>query len=101
MAWPDAQRRKRPTDIEVSEEGDHLYFKVTDNGIGRKKASEMASKSATKHKSMGLKITANRIAMLQKSNGKESPVTINDIVNPDGSAGGTEVVIRMPVIEEV
>ena len=34
-----------------------------------KKHAEMASKSATKHKSMGLRITANRIAMLQKSNG--------------------------------
>ena len=25
-------------DIEVSEEGDHLYFKIADNGVGRKKA---------------------------------------------------------------
>ena len=37
-------------------------------------------------------------SMLQSSNGKQSPVTINDLVNADGSAAGTEVIIKMPVI---
>ena len=48
---------------------------------------------------MGLRITADRIAMLQNSNGTESPVTINDLVNTDGSTAGTEVIIKMPVIQ--
>ena len=95
------KEEKGQLNIEVSQEDDILYFKVTDNGIGRKKASEIAGKSATKHKSMGLKITAHRIAMMQHANGKESPVKINDLVDPDGTAAGTEVVIKMPVIEEV
>ena len=37
--------------------------------------------------------------MLQSSNRTESPVTINDLVNADGSAAGTEVIIKMPVIQ--
>lgn len=85
-------------DVEVSEEDDYLYFKITDNGIGREKASALASKSATKHKAMGLQITAHRIAILQKSQTLESPVIIYDLVNTDGSAAGTEVTIKMPVI---
>ena len=93
------KEEKGQLDIEVSQEEEWLYLKITDNGIGRKKASELSSKSATKHKSMGLRITASRIAMMQTSNGEESPVTINDLVNPDGSAAGTEVVIKMPLIE--
>jgi hypothetical protein len=92
------KEEKGQLDIDISEEDDHVYFKVTDNGIGRKRASELSSKSATKHKSMGLKITAHRIAMMQNSNGLESPVKINDLVNPDGTAAGTEVIIKMPVI---
>jgi len=92
---------KGQLDIDVSEEDDYLYIKVTDNGIGRKKAGEIASKSASKHKSMGLRITKDRIAMLQKSNGGESPVKIIDLENEDGSGAGTEVIIKMPVIEEV
>ena len=47
---------------------------------------------------MGLRITADRIAMIQNSNGSESPITINDLVNTDGNAAGTEVIIKMPVI---
>ena len=84
--------------IEVAQERDHLILKITDDGIGRKHAAELASKSATRHKSMGLKITADRIAMMQRVNGNESPVMINDLVNPDGSAAGTEVIIKMPVL---
>ena len=88
---------KGQLDIEVSEESDHLYFKISDNGIGRKQAAAMASKSATKHKSMGLRITQDRIAMLQKVNG-ESPVKIIDLEYADGSAAGTEVIIKMPLV---
>jgi len=85
-------------DVEVMEEDDHLYFKITDNGIGREKAAALSSKSATRHKSMGLRITAHRIAIIQNSQPLESPVTINDLVNADGNASGTEVVIKMPVV---
>jgi len=91
---------KGQLDIDVSEENDHLYIKITDNGIGRKKAGEIASKSVTKHKSMGLRITKDRIAMLQRTNGAESPVKIIDLENEDGSSAGTEVIINMPAIYE-
>jgi LytS/YehU family sensor histidine kinase len=92
------KEEKGQLDVEVFEENDHLYFKITDNGIGREKAAAMASKSATKHKSMGLRITAHRIAILQITETLSSPVTINDLVNADGSAEGTEIVIKMPVM---
>jgi ligand-binding sensor domain-containing protein len=85
-------------DIEVIEENDHLYFKITDDGIGREKAAALASKSATKHKSMGLRITAHRIAILQNSEALTSPVTINDLVDANGYAAGTEITIKMPVL---
>ncbi|TMI84870.1 MAG: hypothetical protein E6H10_05005 [Bacteroidetes bacterium] len=88
---------KGQLDIEVSQEDGYLYFKISDDGIGRKHAAALASKSATKHKSMGLRITADRIAMLQTGNGNESPVTINDLVNADGTVAGTEVIIKIPV----
>jgi len=91
------KEEKGQLDVEISEEDDYLYFKITDNGIGREKAAALASKSATKHKSMGLRITAHRIA-IQNSQMTESPVTINDLVNADGSSAGTEVTIKMPVI---
>jgi len=91
------KEEKGQLDIEIFQENDSLYLKISDNGIGRQQATAIASKSATKHKSMGLRITANRIAM-QSSNGYQSEVTINDLLYPDGNAAGTEVLIKMPVI---
>lgn len=92
------KEEKGRLDVEVSQEKDFLCFKITDDGIGRKKAAELKSKSATKHRSVGLKITEDRIRMMQQINERESPVVINDLVNADGSAGGTEVIIKMPVM---
>ena len=93
------KKEKGQLDIELSQEEDHLYFKITDNGIGRRHSAALASKSATLHKSMGLGITARRIAMLQSGNYEGSSVVINDLVNEDGSAAGTEVIIKIPVIQ--
>jgi sensor histidine kinase YesM len=94
------KEEKGNLEIEIFQQDDVLCCKITDDGIGRKHAAELASKSATPHKSMGLKITADRIAMLRKLNGNESPVTMNDLVNPDGSAAGTEVIIKIPLVYE-
>ena len=73
------KEEKGQLDIEVSQEDNYLFVKVIDNGIGRRKAEELASKSATKHKSMGLKITADRIAMMRRANSDESVIKINDL----------------------
>jgi LytS/YehU family sensor histidine kinase len=83
--------------IEVLQKGKDLFLKITDNGIGRKQAERIASKSATKYKSMGLLITADRIAMMQSANGSESAVIIHDLVDVHGDAAGTEVRIKIPI----
>ena len=83
-------------EIEVCREGEILLYKITDDGIGRKKAAELKSKSASTQKSMGMRITADRIAMLQQQN--KTSITITDLAFPDGSPGGTEVLIKIPVI---
>jgi tetratricopeptide (TPR) repeat protein len=92
------KEEKGQLDIEVFRQDDQLCFKIADNGIGRKQATALASKSATRYKSMGLRITADRIAMMKHTNAHQSSVTINDLVQPDSSAGGTEVIIKIPVI---
>ena len=92
------KEEKGQLDIEIHEETDHLCFKITDDGIGRKQAAAMTDKSATRHKPMGLRITADRIAMMQRTDSKEPPITINDLKAPDGSDAGTEVIIKLPVI---
>lgn len=92
------KEEKGQLDIEIYRENDHLYFKIADNGVGRQYASKLASKSDSKHKSMGLSITESRIANMENLQNLQSSVTINDLMNADGTAAGTEVIIKMPVI---
>lgn len=75
-----------------------LCCKITDDGVGRQKATELKSKSTSTHKSMGMRITAERIAMLQQKKQIDTTIQITDLVLPDGSAGGTEVLLKIPEI---
>jgi len=92
------KKEKGQLSINAFEENEYLLIKISDNGIGRKQAALLAGKSVTKHKSMGLEITAHRISVMQHLNIKESPVVINDLVKDDGTAAGTEVMIKIPVV---
>jgi hypothetical protein len=82
--------------ISINQEDSDLICTIMDDGIGRKKAAELQDKSG-KHKSMGMKITEGRIAMMHEMNRENKSVEIRDLVNADGSAAGTEVVLRIPV----
>jgi hypothetical protein len=46
---------------------------------------------------MGMRITTDRIALLQQKRMIQTSMQVNDLVLPDGSAGGTEVIIKLPV----
>ncbi|HEX5150570.1 MAG TPA: two-component regulator propeller domain-containing protein [Parafilimonas sp.] len=72
-----------------------LYCKITDDGIGRKKSAEFKSKPTSTYKSMGMKITKSRLEMIEKTNANNN-VEIKDLVYADGSAAGTEVLIKIP-----
>ncbi len=91
------KEEKGHLEIELFQQADMLCCKITDDGIGRKKASEMKSKSASTHKSMGMQITASRIEMLQQKKQSDAHIKITDLVLPDGTDGGTEVLIKIPV----
>jgi LytS/YehU family sensor histidine kinase len=83
--------------IELYEQDEILLCKVIDDGIGRKKAAELKTKSASTHKSMGMRITADRIAMMQQQKQNGTSISITDLVLSDGSAEGTEVLIKIPL----
>jgi hypothetical protein len=92
------KEEKGQLDIEINMENNFLFIKITDDGIGRKQAAAHNSKYATNHKSVGLKITGERIAKIQGLHASESPVIINDLIYADGSAAGTEVIIKIPCL---
>jgi len=72
-----------------------LNISITDDGIGREKAAELKSKSAT-HKSHGLKVTSQRIEMMNKLNSTGAQVHIFDLKDELGNAMGTKVELIIP-----
>jgi tetratricopeptide (TPR) repeat protein len=72
-----------------------LKITISDDGIGREKAAELKSKSAT-HKSHGLKVTSQRIEMMNKLNSTGAQVHIVDLKDDDGKAMGTRVELIIP-----
>ncbi len=74
----------------------HVVCEIEDDGIGRKAASEIKSKSATQYKSMGMGITQDRITLLNSMNALGILLEIIDKTDPGGEATGTLVKIKIP-----
>jgi ligand-binding sensor domain-containing protein len=82
-----------------------LYFKrmngmlecsIEDNGIGRDKAMDIKSKSATRYKSMGMGITRDRLDILNQLNQLGIELEIIDKKDADDHPAGTRVNIKIP-----
>ncbi|MEO6252253.1 MAG: histidine kinase [Ferruginibacter sp.] len=90
------KEEKGKLEIKFYQREDFLCCCITDDGIGRTKAAALKSKSGSTHKSMGMRITADRIAMLKQKKQLDNCIKITDLVLDDGSPGGTEVVLTIP-----
>ena len=69
---------------------------IIDNGVGRNMAASFNSRSAEKNKSMGMNITAGRLALLNKSNNETALFTIEDLIDEEGNGCGTKVILTIP-----
>ena len=67
------------------------------DGVGRAKAAEYKSKSATRHKSFGMKMTAERIDLINQLYQTHTRVRVDDLVDRRGQSTGTRVVVEIPV----
>jgi two-component sensor histidine kinase len=94
------KEEKGHLEIELFQQADVLCCRITDDGIGRNKAAELKSKSGSTHKSMGMQITASRIEMLQQKKQLDANIKITDLILPDGTVGGTEVLLKIPVCHD-
>ena len=88
-------------DITLSVENNILYCTITDNGIGRKKAEEIKSKSTEKEKSMGLKITTERLTLLNREKGVHTSYQMEDLLDENGNPSGTKVHLRISYKDSV
>lgn len=76
---------------------DLLQLTITDDGVGRARATELQSKSASHRKSFGLKMTSERIALVNQLYHTHTNVQIEDLMDAEGQPAGTEVTIQIPI----
>jgi ligand-binding sensor domain-containing protein len=91
------KRSKGTLEIDLWIANNSLYCRIKDNGIGRIKAAELKNKSKSAYRSMGMRITSDRIALLKQQNAVQTSIQINDLVLADGNSAGTEIIIQLPV----
>ncbi len=99
--WHGLMHREKGGNIDIVVAGgdtaDLLKIVITDNGVGRAKAAELKSKSAVIRKSFGMKVTSERIALINQLFNTNTTVVITDLYQENGEAGGTQVILQIPV----
>ena len=95
--WHGLMHKQGPGKLELAlcVENKTLTCIISDNGIGRSKAAMLKSKSAEKQKSMGIKITTERLAMLNLDIDEQNFFNVEDIKDDDGNDAGTRVILKM------
>lgn len=81
----------------TSPNDDHLKVEIIDNGIGRQQSAELKSKSATSRKSFGMKVTNERIELINHLYNSETLLTITDLYDKAGRPAGTRVTLQIHV----
>ncbi|MBI3194449.1 MAG: histidine kinase, partial [Ignavibacteriae bacterium] len=87
--------RKLLVSLQLSDE--MLQCIIEDNGIGRKRASEIRKLRNKEHESKGMTVTRERLEMMKKSSNKNASVNIEDLIDTFGNPLGTRVQLLIPI----
>lgn len=83
--------------LRLGKDAQQLICSIKDNGVGRKAAGDFRSKSATKQKPMGMRITEDRISLINRLYDTKAAVEIIDLHDEKGSPCGTQVNLCIPI----
>lgn len=75
--------------------GEVLQCTITDNGIGRAKAEEIKKHVGEEYKSLGLKLTSERLALFNEENGTGLSWNMEDVKDAHGDTAGTSVILKI------
>jgi ligand-binding sensor domain-containing protein len=81
--------------VVVKLEGDYIKYTIEDNGIGREQAAEYKTQNKPNHKSMGMKITRERINLFNQQRQANNAIAIIDLYNEHHQPMGTRVEITI------
>lgn len=83
--------------IDIFTKDNYIVCRISDNGIGRENAGEIKrTQPGQQHKSLGMKITSERVKILNDINKSDLSVTITDLKDEKGNPCGTMVELFIP-----
>ena len=83
--------------VRIKRDDHHLICEIEDDGIGRVAARKIQENTNRVHRSLGMKITKDRIQMMNETQGTPARIEIIDLYGEGGKATGTKVVVYLPV----
>jgi tetratricopeptide (TPR) repeat protein len=87
--------------IAIAPQDDALCCTIEDNGVGRERAQLLRDASLLQNKSMGMKITEQRLQLLGKPTGHHSShITVVDLKDAGNRPTGTRVTVTIPICHD-
>jgi sensor histidine kinase YesM len=87
-------------DISMKIVNQFIKISIKDDGIGREKSKSVQSlQPAARHKSLGMKITKDRVRILNTIHQSNLNVNIIDLYNEKNEAIGTQVDLFIPYVK--
>jgi ligand-binding sensor domain-containing protein/two-component sensor histidine kinase len=89
------EEQKGKIEVRFTREGNSVICEITDNGVGRAKASELEAGFKKDHKSAALAITRERLAQFNEKGKPQSSLKVVDLQDERGVPLGTKVVLHL------
>lgn len=84
--------------VTVNQSDEFILYTIEDNGVGRLQAAAYNNRNKPYHKSVGLKITENRVHIFNGLQSNENDVVITDLYDEKRQASGTRVSIKIKIL---
>jgi LytS/YehU family sensor histidine kinase len=88
-------------EVRVNRRNGLLECIIEDNGIGRKASQANKPATPTHRKSLGMRLTGERLALLNEQKKTGSAVEVVDLEDAAGKAAGTRVILSMPILNDL
>ena len=81
--------------VEIKLDREYIHYTIEDNGVGRKEAAFHKAQNRPAHKSLGMKITLERIALFNQQHQGDNAFVVTDLMDAKGQASGTRIELKI------
>lgn len=81
--------------VQINDQPNHIEVRIEDDGIGRKKSTQLKTTNQKKYKSTGLENVNKRLQLINEIYDKNYEISVQDL-SPKQEETGTLVIIKIP-----